>query len=475
MAIDVGTDKISSDQSHLLNRIRNDSSLKSVVETLMFVLRDEEICSGKEQLHPEWLDYWEKYKNKICNLIGNDILSEIDQNIASVSEFDTGVKFIDPSKSKICFLLGAGASKPEPSEIPTVKELLPDLLTRARRLDREEVTKLADFCKRSHIDNIEDLLTAAQMAEFCGRNPTILKLIEFLIFHEETGEPGIRKSRRALVDVSSIAFLQDTLQVLFGLLSSRMLPAEPNDGHKAIAGYVGKHADSRIVTTNYDCCMDRALSEQNVSFIYHLDFANAHHLPAITGTPISLVKLHGSLNWFYCDTCQEVHWIDIQQTVEDYIDDRISYPVIGLCRNCGGQRRGLLVPPLAMKFDLAPPLHPLIGKATDAFSEVDLIVVVGFSFAEADLYISRMVNKTIQEIDRAQLVIFDPDSAVKEKVRRKFAARIPDFKSSRILWVRGDCSKTLPKFLAGDFYHPELKEENSEAVHENILIELSNT
>lgn len=44
-----------------------------------------------------------------------------------------------------------------------------------------------------------------------------------------------------------------------------------------------------------------------------------------------------------------------------------------------------------MKFDVAPPLMPLTGKAADAFEKADIIVVVGYSFADADLHITRMV------------------------------------------------------------------------------------
>ena len=75
----------------------------------------------------------------------------------------------------VTFLLGAGASKPAPSGIPTVSELLRELLIRARRLDRDDVTKLADFCKARDINNIEDLLTAVQLATFCSRNAKMLR------------------------------------------------------------------------------------------------------------------------------------------------------------------------------------------------------------------------------------------------------------------------------------------------------------
>ena len=132
-------------------------------------------------------------------------------------------------------------------------------------------------------------------------------------------------------------------------------------------------------------------------------------------------------------------------------------------KTCGGQRRGPLVPPLAMKFDVAPPLNPLIDKAAGCFEKSDLIVVVGFSFADADLNISRMISNVMQASDRARLLVFDPDPNVARKVRRKFSARIPDFNSARVLSVRGDCAEMLPKFFNGDLRAPAAPDE---AAHE---------
>jgi len=462
MRVEIGTERVTPRQLHLLERGRIGPP-DIIADAIREIARDDAIAAGEEQLHPDWITLYEQVRPHLKRFLPQRFLLEIEQFFETTQKVDAGVAHIDVAGSKLCFLLGAGASKPEPSGIPTVKELLPDLLTRARRLDREEVTKLAEFCDGTQIDNIEDLLTAAQISEFCGRNPTIMRLVDFLLFREDPADPRSRRRRKPLVDVSSVAFLQDTLQILFGLLSSRMLPAEPNDGHKAIAHYVADHTDARIVTTNYDCCVDRALTAQEVPYTYCIDFANTRPPAPGDATPIPLVKLHGSLNWFYCETCQEVHLINIEATVNDFIEDRAPYPIIGVCKSCGGQRRGLLVPPLAMKFDVAPPLNPLIDRSAAAFAGIDVIVVVGFSFADADLYISRMVSKAMQANEHTRLVMLDPNRSVVEKVRRKFSVRIPDFDASRILSINGDCSETLPIFLTGGFREAQKQQAAEEA------------
>jgi len=448
--MDVGTERISQDQGHLLEMARKRLSPQDLGHVFRRLVEDDDIRTGQEQVHPEWESIYREHKQSIMRGLPTRFRRDLSDFIAKMSPNDPGVGELDPASSKVSFLLGAGASKPAPSNIPTVMELLPDLLTRARRLDREDVAKLADFCERRKITNIEDLLTAAHLATFCSRNPTVLKLVEFLLYRAQETEDRLSRHRRdERVDLSSVAFLQDTLQVLFGLLSSKMLPAKPNAGHKAIAQYAKAHTKSQIVTTNYDCCMDLALGEEPKDFDYGMEFANAQRTRIADKPTTRLIKLHGSLNWFYCETCQDVQLTNIKKTVESFLNDEVPYPVIAVCRSCHGQRRGLLVPPLAMKFDMAPPLTGLLRDAHNAFQNADLIVVVGFSFSEADLYISRMLSKSMQTSEGQKLVVIDPNRDVVEKVRRKYEASIPDFDRDRIMRIGGDCAEQLPEFLSG--------------------------
>ena len=452
MAITVGTENVSDIQLTLLGECDVDTPPDVIASLLDEVLTDPDIRRGRETLHPDWISVFNRQKDQLQAFVRRPQFREFLHVVDSFSPLDPLLGTIDPKNEKVAFLLGAGASKPSPSSIPTVTELLPELLRLARRLDREQVTSLADFCDQQRIDNIEDLLTAVQISAFCSRNLAIMRLVEFQLFgRNNTMTRGGRPRLPARTDVSSVAYLQDTLQVLFGLLSNLMLPANPNDGHRAIVNYLRVKPSTPIITTNYDCCIDRALISNAVPFTYTVDFDNPHVLGNSAETAAPLIKLHGSLNWFYCETCQKVRLIDIEETVDSYNNQRGEYPIISVCNECGGQRRALLVPPHAMKFDIAPPLQSLIEKASSCFEQSTLIVVVGFSFADADLYISRMLIKAIQASKKTRLVIIDPDPGVTEKVRRKFNAQVPDFDSeARILRVLGDCSTILPQFLSGD-------------------------
>ncbi len=277
--MNVGTEKVSEDQRRNLERVRRTQGSEAA-HAFLEIVQDEDIRQGREDLHPDWLELFESRRAGLQRQLPDEIYQRIGTFFQEAQPFEESLRSLDPAKLKLTFLLGAGASKPPPSNIPTVKELLPQLLERARRLDRDDVTKLADFCDERKIDNIEDLLTAAQLATFCSRSPTVLRLLNYLLYRRDTDMPSEdiyfeepwevmrrRFSRpvEAAADVSSVAFLQDTLQVLFGLLASTMLPAKPNKAHEAIVRYASTHEASAIVTTNYDCCMDLALATHAIT------------------------------------------------------------------------------------------------------------------------------------------------------------------------------------------------------------------
>jgi len=192
------------------------------------------------------------------------------------------------------------------------------------------------------------------------------------------------------IDVSSIGFLQDTLQTLFGLLTSTMISASPNQTHEAIVDFIKKHKKTSIITTNYDGCMDEALLKAKIPIKGTISGENEDNPNAV-----QLIKMHGSINWAYCDSCQDVQEFDLLELKRIYEQDKLSYPVIGICKKCGGLRRPLLIPPLSFKFLMFPHLIDIWSSACQSIEEADYLIIVGYSFSEADIYITKIISRSM--------------------------------------------------------------------------------
>lgn len=397
---------------------------------------------------------WDKSRDEIHSegTAQPGLLQRIDELISEIHLVDERVSKIRLKPSEqVCLLLGAGASAPAPSSIPTVAHLLPELWRRAGKIGRDDIDRLASWCKSNKVSNIEDLLTAAQLADFAAKNASVTGLLDYFLFRagqddDASESDEFRRARRVVpnVDTSSIALLQDTLQVLFGLLTGTMIPAPPNEGHQAVARFVQKHSRSSIVTTNYDGCADEALIRANVALNTYVDKSVATAADAI-----DLIKIHGSINWSYCDSCHQVREFPLLDLKQSYETDSASYAVIGICRNCGGQRRPLLIPPTGLKFVVLPNLIQLWNTARERLESANYIIVVGFSFSDADTYINKIIERSMTQKAAQKLVVCDPNAKLVPSLRTRFAARIDDFDESRILAVTGSADELLPGVLEG--------------------------
>lgn len=430
-------------------RALNEGEVWEVPRLLWHAIRDHK----QEGLLPAWRHLWAAAESEVRDrgFVPEETLEEINTALAEIQLIDESIYKIHLKESDhVCLLLGAGASAPPPSSIPTVNRLLPELWRRAGKIGRDDIDKLARWCKGHDVSNIEDLLTAAHLANFAAKNRSITGLLDYFLFR--AGSADVELSTRRIspmrrevprVDAASIALLQDTLQVLFGLLTGTMLPASPNKGHDAVVDFVKNHPSSSIVTTNYDGCADEALIRAKIRINTYIDEAVVREK-----NMIDLIKIHGSINWSYCDSCHEVRNFRLLDLKASYENDTVSYAVIGICKNCGGQRRPLLIPPMGLKFIMFPHLILLWNSAREKLEKADLIIVVGFSFSEADTYINKIIERSVTQKESQRLIVCDPNQDLVSDLRSRFSARIDDFDESRILSAVGSAEEVVPVVLS---------------------------
>jgi len=416
-----------------------------------------------EPLSPRWPDVFQKYRRRTLGLIPSDrqrlpLFKEVHEIMKTISIMDDEIWDIRiDENTKITLLLGAGASVP--SGIPAVDKLLSELWKRARKIGREDLDRLAEWCNERRITNIEDLLTAAYISNFVAKKNSIASLLNYFVFSGGRGLPeeeeeeeeeeehlirGHRPVRISEIDVSSISFIQDTLQTLFSLLTSTMISAIPNRANEAIVDFIREHKNTSIITTNYDGCMDEAILKAGMRLKGTIASGSK---AGNDSDAVELIKMHGSINWSYCDSCQDVREFDLLELKEIYEEDKLSYPVMGICKNCGGLRRPLLVPPLSFKFLMFPNLIDIWSSARQSIERADYLIVVGYSFSEADTYITKVISRSMFLNKNQEMIIVSTNLNLVSGLRERFSAHIDGFDKKRILKACDNCEEILPRIL----------------------------
>jgi hypothetical protein len=183
-----------------------------------------------------------------------------------------------------------------------------------------------------------------------------------------------------------------------------------------------------FVSTNYDILIDNALTEEHgygFDLDYGIEFRNFDwpgdwKRPRL-GRNILLFKPHGSLNWLFCPTCNE---LEITPKEKGVVTRLISEYADRKCPECGTVFSPMIVPPTFYK-DLTNVFLSSIWNRTDvSLRKVKHIVFCGYSFLDADIHIKYLLKRAQTNRDTPLTITVinhragkDPKISEQEKLR----------------------------------------------------------
>jgi NAD-dependent SIR2 family protein deacetylase len=103
-----------------------------------------------------------------------------------------------------------------------------------------------------------------------------------------------------------------------------------------------------------------------------------------------LYKVHGSLNWLFCPTCNTVTLTPKDKGIIRLITDFQN----SFCRSCESVIVPIIVPPTYFKDTSNVFLTLVWHRAEQALREVDHIAFCGYSFPDADIHIKYLLKRT---------------------------------------------------------------------------------
>jgi hypothetical protein len=252
-----------------------------------------------------------------------------------------------------------------------------------------------------NVDNIETFFGAVEMGlllnTFPGTKP------------EELGQ-----LRTALVDVI-VKSLESSIQ--FESNSEGIVLPEPWAAfglhlQKLIGQNRAKTADWTFLTFNYDILLDLTLSLYGVPFDYCLN-------GMLNDPSIPLLKLHGSINWAYCQQCKEI----VPQSLAGWTGRiKPGFKTFGIpigtnirrikCKRCSTTFTDppVLVPPTWDKGKYHASVQPVWRAAASRLSTAENLVIVGYSLPESDAFFRYLYALGTTGPTRIKSVtVIDPD------------------------------------------------------------------
>jgi NAD-dependent SIR2 family protein deacetylase len=345
---------------------------------------------------------------------------------------------------KNVFVLGAGFSADAGAPVmhdflPTAKHLLDDDNSGLLETDRDAFKRVFDFLRELRaagakitldLENIEHLFGLAEMdLEFGGRNRgsfrrdlilLILRTLERSIRSEKLPRSSYNFPIRE-AGVLHTGWVEANYGEMFAALASRRWL----DGKYGIP-HDGICLDT-VITMNYDCFLDDALSRLGIRPDYGLLDSDYPSEWTSLQCRMSVLKLHGSANWFQCksERCKGKVYV-----ISDKEPGSRMWHFYGTpCRMCGYQPDPVIVPPTWAKGNRIDLFGPIWTRALEALKQAGRIFVIGYSMPNADSFFQYMLGLALAvNEDIEKIVIVNPDARIGEKFAGLFHEHFRDRK-----------------------------------------------
>jgi hypothetical protein len=328
--------------------------------------------------------------------------------------------------SNVVFILGAGASQSAGAPVMSnFLDVAADLLRSGRVAEKaaqfEAVFTAIGGLQQVHskaqldLNNIESIFTALELGRVIRRVPGL-------------NQEGIDETIRAL-KVLIVSTIETTMA--FPVHEYQILP--PGDyGELALLlryleDEVKPKQSTSVITFNYDIGLDLAMHCKHLGPNYVIEPAPAEP------HGISLLKLHGSLNWateMETKKIRPLHLSDYLARYRVLVGSRsteIPVPIGSQLVQFFSQHQGqaarvdeepLIVPPSWNKADYHQALSDVWASAAKHLSEAESIFIIGYSLPETDSFFRHLFALgSVGTSPLRRLVVFNPDPAVDRRFR----------------------------------------------------------
>jgi hypothetical protein len=302
--------------------------------------------------------------------------------------------------------LGAGATKSCGG--PRTDEILPLVL----RTPDPQSAALTDFLTRLfHVNPL------SPPDQFPGL-PLVMSLLDTALERRQDFHP--EWDRQRVSEVRQMIELR-----IFDLLEEKLFKATTNNHWDLLQKVYPSPSTPCVVSTNYDLVMDTAImfaSEDRTPGgglpdyriqIQTLFYKECAHFGA-------LLKLHGSLNWLYCRTCQRVeigasesrkYLKVLQRLVGPSLEQ--SYSRDGNeCPSCNTRMRPLLIAPSHLKDYRNPHLAQVWYEAERVLREADRAIFIGYSLPDDDVEVVYLLKRSLAHLTPDRITVVEYDLAM---------------------------------------------------------------
>jgi hypothetical protein len=303
-------------------------------------------------------------------------------------------------------ILGAGASASDgaPLQNDLIKEFCRyALVKKLFSSDKKFPVKGISEAEKIQLDQIERYFVLFWGADLFS---SFDRRFEYPTFEDCLGILDIAKNRNEnfkLKNREELNNFRNSLIFLIAKAIEEKLENSKSNNHKKLIERLKRDEilqSTSFISLNYDIIIDDSLTRlrdsDQIDLDYGIEFMNFDRDPDLTKNSwsrsdptksILLLKPHGSLNWLYCPTCNQ-----IEITPWDKIAVKV-FTESKECVACGTPMEPIIVPPTYFKEMHNVYLQQIFQKSDKILMNSKKIFLCGYSLPDADLHIKYLLKR----------------------------------------------------------------------------------
>jgi hypothetical protein len=303
--------------------------------------------------------------------------------------------------------LGAGATKSVGG--PLTNEILREMLYGSTQAKTPPLL-------REFVEKFFHVNAATPVEQFPGL-PLLMSLLDTALDRRQAFHPDWELTR--------VSELRQAIEIgMFDLLEETLRRVPTNNHYGLLQKIYPAPAEPCVVSTNYDLIIDTAMmyvSEPRTPDgglpRYHIPFRTPFYGSVERfGT---LLKLHGSLNWLHCRTCQRMEigptvsrlYVKVLQRLLTDFD--MSYTPGGdKCPSCGTGLRQLMIAPTHLKDYRNPHLAQVWYEAERVLREASKVIFIGYSLPDDDVEVVYLLKRSLAHLPPNCITVVECDPAI---------------------------------------------------------------
>jgi NAD-dependent SIR2 family protein deacetylase len=317
-------------------------------------------------------------------------------------------KFLRYSPTRdVVFVLGAGASHPD--GVPLQRDMLPMIISGGiQEIENSEIGRIVtEFIK----DNFEFNRETNQYPQL----EAVFGFIDYFIQQNE--------SLNAKYSNEKIRDIKEYLIKLIHYVVNLRTDKRSHYYHLFWKTIQKNNSNVSIITLNYDTLLEQAfdfLFKSHGYIDYCIPLMNYEKLPELNGfnfwinprepvsisdnenpIPIKIIKVHGSLNWKYCNCCNQTLLTPWDRSIDLKRGKFLGYTYPEkeeyefVCPIDRTEFRTLIMPPTYLKTIQHPIISQLMSEASREIRATKRIVFIGYSLSSSDVHIKALFKKQI--------------------------------------------------------------------------------